>query len=403
MQTTKILQLTKTYHHGLKVLTIPAVVLLFLPNVFADSLISQAIPAIYLPQGHVIDALSGNGYNPSTLATLTTINSVNPAALVDLKRGFGLSYQYDTKINPAWFADFKHRRIFNAIPQSAGLTVTLRNLHLGLAMDQVYNSELDYGELIGTMVWGNDQGYIETYTFHPKKIESVYRYSFAAAYSLNRSKTLAIGFQYNQNHLNFSQYIGFEVIESESSDSLIRKRIIITQKTNTGNISVGIRYCTTNGVFSRILIGLYYESIVRFRHSFTYESEKLVLTGDIPDKLHAGVYLEMPIKLYFSGNLTYVFWKNTHSSFRNQPELTVNLGFPVRKKLTLSGGAFYTHYHRTDFSDNWNNKFKAVYLILGGIFRMNDLSVEFTCADSHLFSGEYRKQTLVKMGIGYSF
>ncbi|MDD5766117.1 MAG: hypothetical protein PHW79_07735, partial [Candidatus Marinimicrobia bacterium] len=221
MQTTKIRLLTKNNHNGLKVMSILSIVLLSFSNFCSGSLLNLSIPAIYLPQGHVYDALSGNGYNPSTLATPMTINSVNPAALVDLKRGFGLSYQYETKMQPAWIADFGHQRIFNAVPQSAGLSIPLGNLHLGMAMNQVYNSELDYGEIIGTIIWGNNRGYIENYTFHPKKTESVYRYSFTAAYSLNRSKSVTIGFRYNHNQLNYSQYFQIVSDNSESIDSLI--------------------------------------------------------------------------------------------------------------------------------------------------------------------------------------
>jgi len=64
---------------------------------------------------------------------------------------------------------------------------------------------------------------------------------------------------------------------------------------------------------------------------------------------------------------------------------------------------FYTHYRRTDFSDKMNDKFKAVYLMAGGTVHIKDVSIELTFADSHLFSSENRKQTLVKAGIGYSF
>ncbi len=74
-----------------------------------------------------------------------------------------------------------------------------------------------------------------------------------------------------------------------------------------------------------------------------------------------------------------------------------------RTALSLSGGVFYTHYRRTDFSNKMNDKFKAVYLMAGGTVHIKDVSIELTFADSHLFSSEYRKQTLVKAGIGYSF
>jgi hypothetical protein len=360
------------------------------------------VPSLYLPQGYVISALSARGYNPSILTTSTTLGCSNPAALIDLKCNLGLSYQYDTPIQSAWIFDFGYRRIFNTVPQSVGLSVPIKNLHLGIAMNQIYNSETDYGELLATLIAPNNQGYGYTSTSRPKKEETVYRYSLSASYYLNSAKTIALGLNYNQNQLHF--LLNLNLLTTGTPDSINFEDEGYDQKTYAGNLSAGIRYSTPAGTFPCLKAGFFFESKVRFRHSFYYYSEKLNLAADIPAKIHSGIYLELPSGLFFSENVSYLLWEQTTNSYlKNQSELAVNAGFPVKRNLILSGGAFYGGYHRTDFSDKENGKFRAIYLILGGTYCFKDITLEFTCADSHLLSGEYRKQTILKTGIGYTF
>jgi hypothetical protein len=168
---------------------------------------------------------------------------------------------------------------------------------------------------------------------------------------------------------------------------------------NSGNISAGIRWEANNQTFQRILVGLFFDSETNFKHRFNHESEDNTISGSIPTKVQVGLYLEIPYGFYFSENLTYVLWKNIYNPSSNQSEIAVNLGFPLGKKLTLSGGAFYTNYN----TSLTNDELRALYLIAGGTYNIKNYSIELTFADSHLFSGEYRKQTLVKAGIGYSF
>jgi len=382
--------------------SIQLLVLVLLLPVLLSSSINSSVPSLYLPQGYVISALSDKGYNPSVLTTPTTLGCSNPAAMVDLRRGFGLTYQWNSAVNPAWSLDFGHRRIFNAIPQSIGLSGSIRDLHLGIAMNQIYNSETDYGELLATVVAPNNQGYVYTGTYRPKKEETIYRYSLSASYYLNSAKTIALGLNYNQNQLNFSYHLN--LLTTDAPDSINFEDEGYDQKTYAGNISAGIRYNTPAGTFPRLKAGIFFESEVRFRHSFYYYSEKLNLATDIPTKIHSGIYFELPSGLFFSEDVSYLLWEQTQNSYlKNQPEVAVNAGFPVSRNLILSGGAFYGGYHRTDFTEKENGKFRAVYLMLGGIYHFKDFSLELTCADSHLFSGEYRKLTILKTGIGYTF
>jgi len=373
--------------------------------------VSSSSTIIYLPQGYVIDAISGLGYNKSTISTPATLGSTNPASMVDLSKfSLGFSYQYDTKLEPAWIVGIGHSRIFNSVPQSIGLSIPINNLHLGLAMNQIYNSELDYGEMTGTMIWANEQGYIETETFHPKKKESVNRYSIVAAYDLNKylssSNCLSIGVQYNYNYLKYDQFLESRI--TELNDSLKMHDIFLKEETTAGNVAIGIRYSTGNTNIPRIDIGLYYETFIRFEKAYTFENSQGMLRGNIPDKLHAGIYLKTPFKLYFSGNMSYIHWENKNIPYldvQNQPELSGTIGYTFSKNLTLYIGSLLSDYRRVIEDDIFETegKFKVIYFIAGGTFQYKGLSFEFTGADSHLFSGDWRKQILIKLGVGYNF
>jgi len=373
--------------------------------------VSGTSTIIYLPQGYVIDAISGLGYNKSTISTASTLGSTNPASIVDLSKfSLGFSYQYDTKLEPAWIAGIGHRRIFNSVPQSIGLSIPIKNLHLGLAMNQIYNSELDYGEITGTFVWSNEQGYIETETFYPKRKESVNRYSIIAAYDLNKylssSNCLSIGVQYNYNYFKYFQSLGLCI--TVLNDSLVVRNLNIREKIIAGNVSIGIRYSTGNTNIPRIDIGLYYETFIKFEKPYTFENSQVILMGNIPDKLHAGIYLKTPFKLYFSGNMSYIHWKNKnmpHPDVQNQPELSGTIGYTFSKNLTLYVGSLFSNYQRAIRDDvfEMEGEFKVIYFIAGGTFQYKRLSFEFAGADSQLFSGDWRKQTLIKLGVGYSF
>ena len=392
----------RTYYRSgrlIKFLSILSV-LFFLPNYLAGI----TFKVMYLPQGHVIDAISGYGYNPSALATPTTLGCSNPAALVDLQRGLGLSYQYDTKIAPAWLDIIGYQRKIDPIPQSVGLSVPIKNLHLGLAMNQIYTAETLYDNLTATLITQNAQGYIDTVgitTF--EKNENTILYSLITTYDFNQlfhsNQSIYFGFQ-----VNYYKYSLYENINTHYyADSLDDLNSGINKKIDAFNLTVGIRYSINNNFFKRINIGTYYETPVRLKKAFNDEDFNCILLAEIPDKIHGGMYFETPCGLLFSGNLSYLFWKNTVYSVKNQPELAVNTGFPVRRNLIISGGAFYTDYRRTDFTDKENDKFRAIYLMLGGIYHFRDFTLELTCADSHLFSGEYRQQTIFKTGIGYTF
>jgi len=98
--------------------------LVFLFVLFNISISAQSL--IYLPQGFVLDGLSGIGYNKTTATTISNIINTNPSLLNDFdKVGVGFSYQFDSKIDEAWIGDMSHSRISSGYPQSIGLVIPI--------------------------------------------------------------------------------------------------------------------------------------------------------------------------------------------------------------------------------------------------------------------------------------
>jgi hypothetical protein len=91
--------------------------------------------------------------------TFTTVEGVsstlfyNPAGLARMSHGFDLSLSWNS-----WIADITHN--------SLSLALAPRRGHYGVF--GVSFLWVDYGEFLGTMVWNNARGFIDTETFTPK-------------------------------------------------------------------------------------------------------------------------------------------------------------------------------------------------------------------------------------------
>ncbi|HSR17050.1 MAG TPA: hypothetical protein VLM39_03065, partial [Ignavibacteriaceae bacterium] len=81
-------------------------------------------------------------------------------------------------------------------------------------------------------------------------------------------------------------------------------------------------------------------------------------------------------------------------NIHNQIEFSSNFIYKWNNFLTSSAGIYLTE--RESFENS------AVFLVLGTIINLSGFNIEAAFADSHLFSGELRKQTLVKLGLNLS-
>lgn len=370
-------------------------IIVFIPFcLFSQSGPVQQNSTLYMPQGHVIESLANNG-GKSTNSIFSEIGTSNPASLHYFsKNTAGLSYQYDTKINEAWLSEFGRSRIFNFIPQSVGLVIPEGNSRFGVAMNQEYNNEIDYGKLDAIMVWANPQGYLDIEERNPKRRESILKTSIIASHALNdfinRNDRLIFGLQ-----ANFS-FMKYELIISESDK--------FSKSSNTFNFAPGIIYEFAGNSFSKSRIGLYYESKADLSKTFHTDSSPYELIGILPHNLHLGVYHPCGEYWSYAANISYLFWNDINENFKDQTELSAKAVYRISKNLKIDFGFFSTDKKYKEYNSLFNlNNLEAIYLILSTNYSLDNFEIAISVADSHLMSDDWRKQTIFKLGTGYTF
>ena len=367
---------------------------------YAFSQINLPISLIYLPQGIVLDGLSGFGYNESTSTTISNFNNTNPACIYDFdKFMIGLSYQYETKIDEAWIAEIGHSRAYPNFPQSFGFVYSLNSLKLGFGTSQIYNSEKDYGKIERTIISDNNQDYIDVDVVYPEKKEIVLRNSFSMAYNLKNlveiPGNIVVGMRYNFNYLNYK----FDMTVAEESG--------IDAEIFSSNLSLGIRYDFPESEMPSLKLGMYYDTKTEYKKTKSYFGEPYRFIGYMPGKLHYGFQLDITKAFYLSGDVAYMFWEKIDRDSNNKLndiDLSGTFGCYLSKKMNLSLGIYSSvkNYKYVDGIFSLNNM-NAQYLICGLLYSGRHLFFELVLADSHLLSDEWRKQTVGKFGIGYEF
>ncbi|MFB0515532.1 MAG: PorV/PorQ family protein [Candidatus Neomarinimicrobiota bacterium] len=149
-----------------------------------------------------------------------------------------------------WIADITHNAFAVAINPWNG-----RYGALGVSLINV-----DYGEFLGTMVWPNDKGYIDTEIFTPSAL------ALGVGYGLRLSERFAVGGQVKYA----TQYLGWAVTSVDEADSLALNKAV----SNAVAYDFGTLYRTG---FKDLVFGM---SVRNFSNEikYVYESFQLPLT-----------------------------------------------------------------------------------------------------------------------------
>ncbi|MBN2281552.1 MAG: hypothetical protein JXQ65_13305 [Candidatus Marinimicrobia bacterium] len=382
--------------------------LILFPSLFSDDL-TDPIKILYLPQGHVHQDLTGKGFLGSTHSLISNINAGNPACIADFEGlNIGGSFQFESKIKEAWIADISHYRN-NNLPQSFGLSYSHKNLYFALASNQSYNTKTDFGKIQGTMVWDNEQGYIDTEIFHPYKNETIYKNSAISAIKLNNilleSSILSIGFQFNSHFYTVLQSLGKNMLPDENGVIQIKLNDV-KEKDIENNFSMGFRYSITDNWLNAKL-GIFYESEIEFDKVHKYHGESYRYYKNIPQKLYAGFSITFPKEITITNHFCYVYWESIKGKNNTKDLLEWNgsITYELNSNLLVSIGSKITHTEYLDYGSDliFQDKFFAHYFTAGCIYQYKDFEFDIALADSHLFSEEWRKHTIFKFGLGYHF
>lgn len=365
----------------------------------------------YLPQAFTIQSLGSFGYSNTTQINTYNLGNSNPASLSNVDSlSFGVSFQIDSKIDPAWIADknvkaayIGHKRIHNYLPQSFGLSVPIGSLKLGIAYNQIYNSGLlykSYTLLVTTPE--NPEGTLET--FKDKSETLITEFSFLTAYLFKN-----LFFQNDE----FSFGIKLRVVNTNQYNKIW----ISEYQENYSGItwSIGCFYQLTKEENSNLSFGLFYDhgfsKKAKYEDSYMFGIDGLYYVTNLPSKFHFGFSGDITNKLQYSSNLSFIFWEsvpansNTNNkNLKNQLEFSGNLFYQISKMISSSIGVYTTdRVFEEKPSNSFVDEFSSVFIIFGVTTYFRDFDVSLILADSHLFSDDLRKQTILKVGTNVNF
>ncbi len=363
--------------------------------------ISSSAPLMILPQGQIIQEISGLGVIGAVQSSISDLNSGNPAGIVDFSEFVtGISYQFQQNVKNAWLADIGFKRSNSYLPQALGIVHSFRLLHVGLGLNQVYNAMTDYGNVETIVPAANDSGYLDIGDSHPYKNELLTKISLISAYTFNNLPLimgqLSVGYSYNMNI--FKYYFDW--------DAPIPLQSVVYNETITeSNYSLGIRYKYKTQSDFGIKIGISYENNFSLNAVIRDTKVPYYLIGSRPGILKMGVQVQLRNNITISGETSYIHWDQTENNLKNQVKYSASILFPWQETRSYSVGIISTdrNYLLEEDPFQINKKMASTYLFAGVNFNLGNSRISLAIADSHLFSGEWQKSTLIKTGFERSF
>ncbi len=357
--------------------------------------------AIVVPQGYGIKLLNSSG-NSSIYNDISNIGFMNPASIVNFK-GYsaGLSYQLNSKIKEAYIAGIGTSRTNNWVPQSAGIVFPITGLNIGLSFGQRYNGTMDI-DPIPITTFQNPDGTGEFYTVDFST--SVYSYAVTLNSAIKdfftNNSLFSLGIRYSLNRLDHEFRVGLAGFETSD---------------NSGNFSVGAQFKSNMFSLKNFTVGLSYETGIEFNRSIEIRSGNTIrlpdsnfipvvtqmrLSDRIPDELRFDLSADISDNFSINTNVTGIFWNTSKNTLKNQIEFSANCSYKLSDLLKPSIGLYITDKnYQQDFFDV-NKKNNALFLIAGLNVSYSRFYADLAIADSHLFSGEFRKQTIGKLAVG---
>jgi hypothetical protein len=293
------------------------------------------------------------------------------------------------------------------IPQSAGFIYPISNFSIGLAMSQGYNGGFDLG-LVPVTTAQNPDGTGEYIDQTEKKI--LYKYSVIASYSFDdilEGSSLSIGGRFNINRMT-DKLDPVEMIfggNNWAAGIMFRKNLDENKYFQAGlffvkNTTLDLKETKGPGLLVTPNQGDSSRPSSYYTVTTNYKTE-------FPSKLRFDFDLSLLSRVKFLGSVYEVIWYNADTKNSDQLEFAGSVVYKFSGMISSSVG-FITSQKKYDESQIYyayyktNDNLRALFLTMGVEVNISNFIVDVSLADSHLFSGDWRKQTIGKIGVGYS-
>ena len=377
--------------------------ILYVSNMVSAATSFSNSSSIYtlFPQGYVLGQLGIHGMCAATGRPQQYGLPDNPALITGNQRfAIGATAQFDTKLDPAWLAQIGIHRPRDQALQSVVLITPFSPITIAIGFDEKYLSEWATSMEIMTIQHPEGTGETLTMTFKSR----IYSIGIVAGYKYSglfgpRSH-IGIGIGLNNNNMIES----LEFSYSGSDDSRAGRLEKINDTAYSWSVGLNAKIPLSAAKFAQL--GLFYDDgaiISRIFESETIPDYSSKGVGGLPPRVVAGFSIDLTRGISLLADARVLWWDKFPLASRKTQEYAATVLYSGIDRWKVSFG-FYTTERLgeeneliSDFEDN----IKAVYLTAGIEHEFEHLSVGLSLADSHRFSGEWRKQTIVKLNTSY--
>ncbi len=371
-----------------------------------------AVSTGFMPQGYSINSLNSQGTS-NILNSPENISFINPAALSNFENvAVSASYQFETKVKEAWFAEIGGERTNNFVPKSAGAVIPIYGFTLGLSSGQLYNWEIDFGK-IEKKTFENPDGTGEFYELEMKT--RIYTYSALGSFSLNdifTSDKLSIGARFNYNSINYFE----KIITSEGE---------VNDNQNNFNIGAVYQYNLSGNKY--LQFGLSYSSPIDFSSLIKYKQidngggtidplsdnsgndliiglqNEFAFESKVPAKASFDFNLNMWERFQLIGGLNFVNWSIWENA-KDQVETFASGIYKLNNDAYFSFGFFTTGRKFKEDILDFNDELSGAYLTAGASYKFKFIKFDLSVANGNfLLSGKAYQNTIGKFGLSFVF
>ena len=219
-----------------------------------------------------------------------------------------------------------------------------------------------------------------------------------------QNSKLVLGFNTTYNQVKFSQNDQGSLTElTDNAINFIFGIQYIVKNDEDRETSLGISYITNTKFESNYQTQSGITVVIRKSDSYlsinNVQAENII-SGNIPDKINLDLAIDLStsIKLLASG--TGIFWEKDDNRLNDQFEFSLGSVYKINDMFSPAFSIYYTGRDYELVFFNLDEKFDAVFLIAGLKINCGIFYSDLVIADSHLFSGDYRKQTIGKLSLG---